>query len=160
MSSPVVRAAQAEDAPLLRRMLAHAAAWRESGPVDVAIDSEPLLAAYVEDWPRPGDVGVVAEAEGQAVGAAWFRLFTPARCTYGFIAPEIPELAIGVDAAWRGRGIGTALLTELVARARASGLPALSLNVELGNPALHLYERAGFAPAEVRPDAMTMRLDL
>ena len=156
----VYRQAVAADAPYLRRMIAFAAAWREKGEVEVDVDSDPLLSAYVEDWGRPGDDGVVAELDGSPAGAAWFRLFTLERHTYGFVDPETPELAIALEPSARGRGIGTGLLEELVSRARARGLHALSLSVELGNAALRLYERAGFVPCDLRPDAMTMRLDL
>lgn len=57
---------------------------------------------------------------------------------------ETPELTIAVRQDLRGRGIGGALLDELIAAARKAGLPALSLSVEPDNPALRLYERAAF----------------
>jgi ribosomal protein S18 acetylase RimI-like enzyme len=160
MSAVVYRPAVGTDAPFLRRMLAYAAEWRETGEVAIDVDSDPQLAAYVEDWMRPGDDGVVAEVDGVPAGAAWCRLYTPDRRAYGFIAPEIPELGIAIEPVQRGRGIGTALLAELASRARDRGVPALSLSVELANPARRLYERAGYVPWETRDDAMTMRLDL
>lgn len=44
---------------------------------------------------------------------------------------------------FRGRGIGTALLRDLIDEASAAGKP-LRLRVEPGNPARHWYEREGF----------------
>ena len=44
---------------------------------------------------------------------------------------------------FRGRGIGTALVTELFAEADASGR-SVSIHVERNNPARRLYERLGF----------------
>ena len=44
---------------------------------------------------------------------------------------------------FRGRGIGTALMTELFAEADASGR-SVSIHVEANNPARRLYERLGF----------------
>jgi GNAT superfamily N-acetyltransferase len=158
--SVVYRPAVTSDEPFLRRMIAFAAAWREVGEVDVDVDADPRLTAYVEDWGRPGDDGVVAELDGSPAGAAWYRLFTPERHTYGYVDPETPEVAIALEPVARGSGIGTGLLDELVRHARVRGLGALSLSVELGNSAVRLYERAGFVPCDVRPDAMTMRLDL
>ena len=53
------------------------------------------------------------------------------------------ELSVYVDEAARGRGIGTALVTELFAEADASGR-SVSIHVETNNPARRLYERLGF----------------
>lgn len=47
--------------------------------------------------------------------------------------------------AWRGQGIGTQVLQHLMEDARARGL-ALTIYVEAGNPARHLYERLGLRP--------------
>jgi GNAT superfamily N-acetyltransferase len=44
---------------------------------------------------------------------------------------------------YRGRGIGSALLRNLIAKAGRSGA-AVSLSVEISNPAVRLYERLGF----------------
>jgi ribosomal protein S18 acetylase RimI-like enzyme len=73
---------------------------------------------------------------------------------------ETPEISIAVVPASRGRGIGTALLATLVARARHEGFHALSLRVSPENPVVRLYERAGFVRVESRDRHWTMRLDL
>lgn len=53
---------------------------------------------------------------------------------------------IQVVRAWRGRGLGTALLRDLIARATADRKP-LRLQVLKGNPRAHaLYLRLGFTP--------------
>lgn len=52
---------------------------------------------------------------------------------------------IAVDPAFRGLGLGTALLSAICERAEASGLCSVSLNVIDNNPrARALYERFGF----------------
>jgi ribosomal protein S18 acetylase RimI-like enzyme len=45
----------------------------------------------------------------------------------------------------RRRGIGAAVLGELIGEAQSSVRP-LTLSVARGNPALHLYRRLGFEP--------------
>jgi ribosomal protein S18 acetylase RimI-like enzyme len=45
--------------------------------------------------------------------------------------------------AWRGKGLGTALIRETIAESKRLGRP-LSLQVLKGNRALRLYERLGF----------------
>ena len=72
----------------------------------------------------------------------------------------MPEVSIGVLEAWRGQGIGTLLMHELIAAARARGLAALSLSVESDNPAATLYRRLGFVAVGRVDASLTMRLDL
>lgn len=105
---------------------------------------------YVDGWGREGDLGVIADGE---VGAAWIRLFTKAEHGYGFVAPHVPELSIAVAQEARGRGVGTALLKELLARA---GETPVSLSVETDNPAVRLYERFGFVRVGYVGTAWTM----
>lgn len=68
------------------------------------------------------------------------RLYLEARAT----ALHIIDIALLPE--WRGRGVGTAILTASQAEAHARGL-AVSLLVEKFNPALRLYRRLGFADA-------------
>ncbi len=50
-----------------------------------------------------------------------------------------------IDEPARGRGAGTAALALLESELRARGVRALHLQVRPDNPAVRLYERAGFA---------------
>ena len=105
----------------------------------------PQLRRYFVGMGRPGDAGVVAvNAGGDRLGVAWYRLFSAEEPGLGFIAVDVPELAIGVVAEERGKGIGGALLDALLALAREQGFRALSLAVDRQNPARRLYERKGF----------------
>jgi ribosomal protein S18 acetylase RimI-like enzyme len=56
---------------------------------------------------------------------------------------EIRMVDIALLPEYRGMGIGTRLLNELISESEESGKP-LSIHVERFNPALHLYERLGF----------------
>ena len=104
----------------------------------------------LDGWGLPGDAGVVAVDEnGLRLGAAWFRLFSVDDAAYGFIAPDIPELAIGVREDARRKGIGQALLEALLATARDAGYRTVSLSVDRQNSAVRLYERVGFRNAGV-----------
>ncbi|MGH9277498.1 MAG: GNAT family N-acetyltransferase [Acidimicrobiales bacterium] len=59
-------------------------------------------------------------------------------------AAEIRIVDVAIVAEHRGRGVGTALLENLIAEAGAAGKP-LTIHVERFNPALRLYERLGFS---------------
>ena len=105
----------------------------------------PQVRRYFVGLGRPGDAGVVAvTADGARLGVAWYRLFSAEEPGWGFIAVDVPELAMGVVAEARGRGIGGALLDALLARAREQRHRALSLSVDRQNPARRLYERRRF----------------
>jgi ribosomal protein S18 acetylase RimI-like enzyme len=153
-----VRPATKSDEQFLRGMLILAAF-----PPDVvrpaleAVLQDVRLARYIVDWGRPGDCGALAEAEGQPIGAAWYRRFSRNEPGYGFISDDIPELAIAVVPEMRGRGIGRTLLLRLIERAQAEGLPALSLSVSVRNPvAMRVYESLGFRTVAGDADHPTM----
>lgn len=163
-----LRPASAADLPLLTRMLALAADWRDGAEVrsEESLLADPHLRRYVESWPRAGDAGVVAlDHSCRPIGASWFRFFTSAEPGYGYLDAATPEVSIAVEAGSRGRGVGEALLRELVRAARTRGVDALSLSVEPDNPGRRLYEKLGFdlVPSDgpVDPAAgITMRLAL
>jgi phosphoribosyl-ATP pyrophosphohydrolase len=140
-----IRPAGPQDAGFLADMLVEAVNWspRWNQSRD-SIFATPQIAHYVSGWPRDGDLGVLAQAGGQPVGAAWLRFLPPDDPGYGFVAADVPELTIGVDPLWRGRGVGRALLAALAGRARAAGIARISLSVERENYARRLYQAAGY----------------
>ncbi len=158
----MIRPAGAADLHILEAILLEAVHWRADvprRPVETAL-ADPRAARYIEGWGRTGDAGFVAVGGGQPVGAAWYRLFTAGRPGYGFVDERTPELSIGVLAGARGRGVGTKLLHALLQQASAAGFRTLSLSVEPDNPAVRLYERAGFKRVGGGADAWTMVADL
>jgi len=106
--------------------------------------SAPGTAHYIAGWPRDSDLGVIAEADGEPIGAAWLRFFPADDPGYGFVAAEVPELTIGVAEPWRGQGVGRALLRALASHASSAGIGQISLSVERKNPARTLYLSEGY----------------
>ena len=141
-----IRPALASDAGFLADMLVEAVNWStEWRPKSRdRVLSAPDSAHYVTGWPRDTDLGVLADADGQPVGAAWLRFLPASDPGYGFVAADVPELTIGVAAGWRGRGVGRALLRAIAGQARARGIARISLSVERKNYAQRLYLSEGY----------------
>ena len=153
------REAGAVDADIVFDMLMNAANWDPSREALTReqVAGDPKLSHYAAGWPRPGDLGFVAEDEnGVGLGAVWLRYFGDDDPSYGFVDAHTPELSIGVDAAVRGLGVGTELCRRLLNAADARGIPQVSLSVERANPAAALYHRLGFRTVRDDGDAVTM----
>ncbi|SMH47479.1 Ribosomal protein S18 acetylase RimI [Rathayibacter oskolensis] len=153
-----IRSARPEDGPFLADMLVEAANGNgTSARTRVDVLAEEATRRYVAGWPRPGDLGSVAEtADGERIGACWSRLFTSASPGRGFIAAGVPELTLGVRPVHRAQGVGRSLLRAVVAQGRAAGYARLSLSVASGNFARRLYVSEGFSVVADRGDAETM----
>lgn len=153
-----IRRLTSSDQPFLREMLYQSLFVPEGGePFPRAVLSRPEVSKYVEGWGRAGDLGFVAvdEGSGEPVGAAWLRLLAGAVKGYGYLDDETPELGMAVSPGYRGRGIGSALLDRLLEAAGAV-YRKVSLSVSPDNPAVRLYERAGFERAGGDGSSVTM----
>ena len=71
-------------------------------------------------------------------------------------ADAIHILDIAMLAQWRGRGIGKCCLQGLMTEADATGR-GVTIHVESGNRARHLYDRLGFLPVG-EPDGLHQRM--
>jgi ribosomal protein S18 acetylase RimI-like enzyme len=148
----LIRPIASADVPFLELMFVAAADWN---PARVKGEShwraDPTMEKYVGDW-RDSDFGFLAEGDDGPVGAVWMRYFTAANPGYGFVDEQTPELSIGVHEGVRGQGVGRALM-----RAAIEAAPdRLSLSVEDGNRAIHLYESFGFVPVGREGNSTTM----
>ena len=147
----------AGDGAALTAFLRWAMGWRE---VPAADGSPPAVAVppYVfEDFGRHGDGGVVAECEGEAAGACWYRLVPAAGRGHGFVGEGVPELTLAVLPIHRAQGLGGRLLDGALEHARAAGFEAIGLSVEIDNPARGMYERRGFELVADDGSSLTMR---
>lgn len=69
------------------------------------------------------------------------------------IAGEMQLLNLAVRSDWRQRGVGRALVKDLLAEAQAKGVRSISLEVREGNAAaVELYSGLGFRRSGVRRD--------
>ena len=142
----ITRLAVPEDGTFMGDMLVEATNWSPKWKPKSReqILSTPKTAHYIAGWPRDTDLGVIAEANGERIGAAWLRFLSATDPGYGFVAPDVPELTIGVAAPWRGRGVGRALLQAMADQAVSTGIAQISLSVERKNHAQKLYLSEGY----------------
>ena len=88
---------------------------------------------------------VVAVTGGQVVGWGSLNAFNP-RPAYDHVV----DLSVYVERAWRGRGVGRALLQHLLALAKTTGYHKMVLATFPHNEAgVILYRKLGFTPVGV-----------
>ncbi len=154
-----IRKATAADEPFLWEMLYQSIYVPVGGKEpERSLLKEPVFAHYLLDWgEKKGDDGLIAvdDRRNQPIGAAWLRLLPEEDPGWGFVDAETPELGIALLPDYRGQGIGTALLTELLSLA-TSRYKAISLSVDPCNPAMRLYQRLGFEVVGASGTSLTM----
>jgi ribosomal protein S18 acetylase RimI-like enzyme len=126
-------------AALLQELVAGGAAlgWVEPPP---AVEVRDLVTGVAADGARGDAALVLARCAGELVGVAWWRRY--ARATHRPHA-DLEKLAVGVQ--WHSRGIGRALLVELITAAVEAQLEVLTLDLRGDNQhAVRLYESVGF----------------
>ena len=129
---------------------------RGHAPFERSVLEEPLIARYAAGWGRADDCGFVAVAvDDLRVGAIWLRWLVGAERGFGYVDEQAPELGMAVLPAYRGQGIGSSLLTRLIAQA-ADSYEQMCLSVAAENPARGLYERFGFETVKISGATLTM----
>ena len=110
-------------------------------PPPKSIIMQPELQVYLTDFGRKkDDTALVAEVDGKVAGAVWARIMND----YGHIDDSSPSLAISLYKEYRGQGMGTALLQEMLSALRQKGYARTSLAVQKANYAVKMYQKAGF----------------
>ena len=101
----------------------------------------PELQVYIADFgKKEHDIALVAEVNQKIIGAVWVRIMND----YGHIDNTTPSLAMSVFKEYRGLGVGTALLEELIATLKSKGYSRISLSVQKDNYAVKMYQQVGF----------------
>lgn len=69
---------------------------------------------------------------------------------YGHIDNDTPSLAISLNNDYRGLGIGTALMKEMLGILKERGYKQTSLSVQKANYAVKMYQKLGFEIVDER----------
>ena len=105
------------------------------------IIASPELQIYAEHFGAlKDDFALAAEIEGKVVGAVWVRIMND----YGHIDEETLSLAISLYKEYRGQGIGTDMMKEMLSLLKTHGYKRVSLSVQKANYAAEMYRKIGF----------------
>lgn len=106
-----------------------------------SIIRQPELQVYLTDFgKKKDDIGLVAEVGTKVIGAVWVRIMND----YGHINDTTPSFAISLYKEYRGLGIGTALMKEMLCRLKQKGYKQTSLAVQKVNYAVKMYKKVRF----------------
>jgi ribosomal protein S18 acetylase RimI-like enzyme len=120
------------------------------------IIEHPEISKYIKDFGREGDLCLVAQLNGELVGAIWTRHFNEMNKAYGFVDSNTPELAMALYEQFRKKGIGSALLNTMIKTLTDKGYKQVSLSVDIINYAYDLYKKTGFIDYKLVGESMTM----
>ena len=119
--------------------------------------AEACARLYAADFAHPWSAEEIARLVAEASSLTAAALDPASGGLRGFViarlaADEAEILTIAVDGGWRGKGVGRALVSEILRQAAYSGARSIFLEVDEGNAAaLALYRRLGFTKIGERP---------
>ena len=138
----IIRELKTEETPLLNAFL-YEAIFVPTGVDKPSRDiiEQPELRVYVENFgSEKDDHALVAEYDDKVIGAVWVRIMDD----YGHINDGVPSLAISVLEEYRGMGIGTVLMKEMLRLLSEHSYNGVSLSVQKANHAARMYQQLGF----------------
>ena len=137
-----IRPLRAEEADLLSDFLYEAIFVPEGAAAPPrSIVEQPELQVYIAGFGiLKDDAALAVEVGGKAVGVIWARIMDD----YGHVDDGTPSLAMALYPEYRGRGMGTALMREMLTALAEKGYGQVSLSVQKGNYAVGMCRKAGF----------------
>ena len=106
-----------------------------------SIINQPELQVYITGFgTKKDDIGLTAEIDNKPIGAVWVRIMND----YGHIDNDTPSFAISLHKDYRGLGIGTVLMKEMLRILKDRGYKQASLAVQKANYAVRMYQKTGF----------------
>ena len=154
----ILRELKENEAELLQDFLYEAIFIPEGiEPPARSIIEQPVLKIYYEDFGSGrADHCIVAEDDGKVIGAVWTRIMND----YGHVDDDTPSFAISLYKEYRGRGIGTRMMNEMLALLKEKGYKHASLAVQKANYAVRMYENVGFRKIDENDEEFIMICDL
>lgn len=118
---------------------------------------QPKLKIYYDDFGTgKADYCIVADDNGKVIGAVWTRIMDD----YGHVDDDTPSFAISLYKEYRGQGIGTRMMKEMLALLKEKGYKQASLAVQKANYAVRMYEKVGFKIVDENDEEYIMVCEL
>lgn len=118
-----------------------------------SILQEPDLQVYVSDFGTyKDDIALSVKVNDIIVGAVWVRIMMD----YGHVYADTPSLAISLLKEYRGKGIGMAMMKQMLRILKKRGYAQVSLSVQKENFAVRMYQKLGFKILEDKEDEYLM----
>ncbi len=118
---------------------------------------QPELKIYYENFGTgEADYCIVADDDSRVIGAVWTRIMSD----YGHVDDDTPSFAISLYNEYRGQGIGTRMMNEMLALLKEKGYKQASLAVQKANYAVRLYEKVGFKIVDENEEEFIMVCEL
>lgn len=138
----IIREMESQEYPLLKEFLYEAIFQpNETDLVPKSIVENPELRVYIENFgEKEDDFCLCVVVAGEIVGAVWVRNING----YGCIDESTVEFAISLYREFRGYGMGTELMKNMLTHLKQAGYPKASLAVQKANDALKMYLKVGF----------------
>lgn len=106
-----------------------------------SIIQDHALQLYIDEFgTKRDDHCLVALVEEKIVAAVWVRCIRG----YGYVGDNVPEFSIAVYPQYRGLGIGSKLMIEMLGYLGDKGYTQSSLAVSKDNYAVKMYQKIGF----------------
>lgn len=126
-------------------------------PPPKSVISCPDLQEYIFEFgKREHDRALIAENQGNIIAAIWVRIMND----YGHIDNYTPSLAMSVLQKYRGLGVGTSLLKQMLLVEKLAGYSKISLSVQKDNYAVKMYKKAGFTIIDENSEEYIMTVNL
>lgn len=105
-----------------------------------SIINQPELQIYINEFGKEDDSALAVEIDGKIIGAVWTRIMND----YGHIDDETPSFAISLYKEYRGLGIETEMMKQMLKILKEKGYKKASLAVQQANYAVKMYQQIGF----------------
>lgn len=162
VDNSIIRVIREDELGILEDMLYEAIYQPDkNNPIPRSVLNIPEVNTYIRDFGKEkDDYCLVAELDGNIIGAVWVRMISGVIKGYGYVDDDTPEFAISLFEEYRNQGIGAKLMTTMINHLRKKGYKQVSLSVKKENYAVKLYRKVGFEVIDEKDDDYLMVLKL